>query len=183
MAGPRIVEVHVVVRHRAEAGNQELRAEQIVDGLRGRDHVAHRIGRGHVRGVRAFELLHAGAPALRAAGIDRAAALAGIVLRGQPLHRHLDEIRIAARGGAIGKGDLQHFGQMMDRLGGAEPHSRRCRSLRECSASARCARRRPPAAADRGFPSRDSLARIGARSTVLYDVRSSRVMKPPCAFM
>jgi hypothetical protein len=52
--------------------------------------------------------------------VDRAAALIGIFLRGQPLHRHLDEIGIAARRGAIGKRDLQHFGQQMDGLGRAK---------------------------------------------------------------
>lgn len=61
-------------------------------------------------GVGAFELRHTRAPTLRPPGIDRAAALAGIVVRGQPLHRHVDEIRIAAGRGAIGKGDLQRFG-------------------------------------------------------------------------
>ena len=48
------------------------------------------------------------------------AALLGIVLRDQPLHRHADKIRIAAGGGAIGEGDLQDFGEVMDGLRGAE---------------------------------------------------------------
>ena len=66
VAGPRIVQVHVVVRDGAEPGDQDFCAEQIVDGLRGRDHVAEGVGRGHVRGVGAFELLDARAPFLRA---------------------------------------------------------------------------------------------------------------------
>jgi hypothetical protein len=72
--------------------------------------------------VCAFELRHTRTPLLRASGIDRAAALIGIGLRGQPRHRHTDIIWIAARGGAIGKGDLQHFGEMMDGRGVAEAH-------------------------------------------------------------
>ena len=124
MTGPRIVEVHVIVRHGAEPRNQNFGAEQIVDGLGGRHHVPHRIRGRHVGGVRAFELRHARSPALRPGRIDRAAALAGVILRGQPLHRHVDKIWVAAGGGAIGKGDLQHFGEMMDGLGGAEPFSR-----------------------------------------------------------
>ena len=80
VAGARVVEVHVVVRDRAETGDESLRAEQIVDGLRGGDHVAERIRRRHVRGVRAFELRDAGAPGLRAVRIDDAAAFVGIGL-------------------------------------------------------------------------------------------------------
>ena len=148
MAGPRIEQVHVIVRHGAEAGDQDFGAEQIVDGLRGRDHVAERIRRRHVRGVRAFELLHAGAPCLRAGRIDRAAAFVGIGLRGQPLHRHVDEIGIAAGGGAIGEGDLQDFGEIVDRLRGAEAEPRdvvafeNVQHLRDVHAGGR-GRRRP----------------------------------------
>ena len=120
MARPWIVEVHVIVRHGTEAWNQDLRPEQVVDGLRGRDHVARCIRRRHMRGVGAFELGDAGAPFLRAGGVDHAAAFRGIGLRRQPLHRHVDEIRIAAGGGAIGKGDLQRFGEVVHRLRGTE---------------------------------------------------------------
>ena len=80
MAGTGIVKVHVIVRDGAEAGNQNFRAEQIVDGLRGRDHVAERIRGRHVGGAGAFKLLHARAPSLRAFRIDGAAAFVGIVL-------------------------------------------------------------------------------------------------------
>ena len=115
VAGTGIIEVHVIVRDGAEAGNQNFGAEQIVDGLGGRDHIAERIRRRHMRRVCAFELRHAGRPALRTVWIDRAAAFGGIGLRGQPLDRHVDEVRIAAGGGAVGEGDLEHLGEIMDR--------------------------------------------------------------------
>src|SRR5688500_9630744 len=41
-------------------------------------------------------------------------------LRGQALDRHVDEVGVAARSGAIGEGDLEHFCEVMNRRRGAE---------------------------------------------------------------
>ena len=40
----------------------------------------------------------------------------GVVLGHDALDRHLHEVRIAARLGAVGEGDLQHLGQQMQRV-------------------------------------------------------------------
>ena len=48
----------------------------------------------------------------------------GIGLGGDALDRHLHEVRIAARLGAVGEGDLQHLGQQMERVHRAEAQLR-----------------------------------------------------------
>jgi len=120
VAGTRIEQVHIVVRNRAKARSQDFRPEQIVDGLRGRDHVAKTVRDRDVRGVRAFELADGCLPLLRAGRIDRVAPFMRVILRGQPLHRNGDVIGIAARGRAVGERDLHHLGQQMDGLRRAE---------------------------------------------------------------
>ena len=57
---------------------------------------------------------------MRTVWIDFAAPLVRIGLRSQALDRHVDEIGIAACGGAVGEGDLEHLGKIMDGGGGAE---------------------------------------------------------------
>ena len=101
-------------------GHDEARAEQAVDGLGGRHDVALAVGRGEMRGVGAFLGEQARCPAPGAAEVDVGAALVGIGLGGDALDRHVDEGRIAARLGAVGEGDLQHLGQQMQRVHGAE---------------------------------------------------------------
>jgi hypothetical protein len=57
----------------------------------------------------------------RAAEVDLpGAALGGIGLRQQPLDRHRHEVGVGGAGGAVGKGDLQHLGQQVHRVGRAE---------------------------------------------------------------
>ena len=72
----------------------------------------------------------------------------------------------------------------MQRLGGAEAQPPRYRSPRGCSASARCARRRPPAAAGPRFRSRDSGAdRLALDGLVGRQVvaRDEAAMRSPCS--
>ncbi len=63
--------------------------------------------------------------------VDRGAALGRVAAVGETRNRHVDERRIGGRGLAVGKGDLQHLGKQVQRVGGAESYAAHVESLQD----------------------------------------------------
>ena len=170
---------HVVVGNDPRARDQEFRAEQVVDGLRGRDHVADRIGRRSCAWCARFPAADARAPDPAPVRIDRARgarrhnpstislATGTLTKSGSPLAAARSAKAIFStsasrwivsvvpkpmRADVVALEDVQHL---------RDVHAGGCRRRRTEDLPAAIARP------------------IGARSTVLYQARSLWVMKPP----
>ena len=123
VAGVRVEQRHGVVEEQAGAGDSDLGAEQLVDGLRHGDHVAFVIGDGEMGGVARLAAERrriAGTVRGWAAAVNVAAADAGVLLGREASDRHLHEGRIGHVLEAVGVGDLHHLGEQVDVRGAAE---------------------------------------------------------------
>ena len=114
----------MLFRSRPVPGATTLAAEPLVDGLGHGGYVAGRIGGGHMGGTRGFgQGRNAGAGAGRSLHVDFRAALLSIGLRHQPFDGHIDMFGVAKVYCAVGKGDLEAFGEDVDAVRRAEPEA------------------------------------------------------------